>query len=112
MKRVLLASTMALAIASAATVIGVSAIAAPAPSITVSVPERADNFQLTDQTRLSHELHYFKDAKAIVLMSQINGSAGSRKAAAELEKLKTAYKDKWRPLLHAQLEGLARCRGH
>jgi hypothetical protein len=52
MKRVLLASTMAVAIASAATVIGLSAIAAPAPSITVSVPERADNFQLTDQTRL------------------------------------------------------------
>ena len=92
MKRVLLASTMAVAIASAATVIGLSAIAAPAPSITVSVPERADNFQLTDQTRLSHELHYFKDAKAIVLMSQINGSAASRANAAQLEKLQTAYK--------------------
>ena len=93
MKRVLLASTMALAIAGVATVIGVSAIAAPAPSITVSVPERADNFQLTDHTRLSHELHYFKDAKAIVLMSQINGSDVSRKSAAELETLKAAYKD-------------------
>jgi len=93
MKRVLLASTMALAIAGVATVIGVSAIAAPAPSITVSVPERADNFQLTDHTRLSHELHYFKDAKAIVLMSQINGSDVSRKSAAELEKLQAAYKD-------------------
>ncbi len=90
MKRALLASTMALAVAA---VIGVSAIAAPAPSVTVSVPERADNFQLTDQTRLSHELHYFKDAKAIVLMSQINGSDTSRKAAAELEKLKATYKD-------------------
>ena len=93
MKRVLLASTMALAIAGVATVIGVSAIAAPAPSITVSVPERADNFQLTDHTRLAHELHYFKDAKAIVLMSQINGSDVSRKSASELEKLKAAYKD-------------------
>ena len=86
MKRVLLASTMAVAIAGAATVVGLSAIAAPAPSITVSVPERADNFQLTDQTRLSHELHYFKDAKAIVLMSQINGSAASRGTATTLEK--------------------------
>ena len=84
---------MALAIAGVATVIGVSAIAAPAPSITVSVPERADNFQLTDHTRLAHELHYFKDAKAIVLMSQINGSDVSRKSASELEKLKAAYKD-------------------
>lgn len=94
MKRMLLASTMAVAIAGVATVIGVSAIAAPAPSITVSIPERADNFQLTDHTRLSHELHYFKDAKAIVLMSQINGSDVSRKSAAELEKLKASYADK------------------
>jgi len=94
MKRVLLASTMAIAIAGVATVIGVNAIAAPAPSITVSVPDRADNFQLTDHTRLSHELHYFKDAKAIVLMSQINGSKASRDAAAELEKLQAAYKAK------------------
>ena len=94
MKRVLLASTMALAIAGVAIVAGVSAIAAPAPSITVSVPERADNFQLTDHTRLSHELHYFKDAKAIVLMSQVNGSDVSRKSAAELETLKATYKDK------------------
>ena len=94
MKRALLASTMAVAIAGVATVIGFSAVAAPAPSITVSVPERADNFQLTDHTRLSHELHYFKDAKAIVLMSQINGSDVSRKAAAELEKLKASYADK------------------
>ena len=37
----LLASTMALAIAGVATVIGISAIAAPAPTTTVSVPERA-----------------------------------------------------------------------
>ncbi len=94
MKRALLVSTMALAIAGVATVIGVSAIAAPAPSVTVSVPERADNFQLTDHTRLAHELHYFKDAPAIVLMSQINGSEGSRKAAADLEKIKASYADK------------------
>src|SRR5262249_53964552 len=52
------------------------------------------NFQLTDQTRLSHELYYFKDAKAVVLMSQANGSALSRTAAGELEKLQAAYKDK------------------
>lgn len=94
MKRALLASTMALAIAGLATVVGISAIAAPAPTTTVAVPERADNFQLTDHTRLAHELHYFKDAAAIVLMSQINGSANSRAGAAELEKLQAAFKDK------------------
>ena len=92
MKFKLLASTMAAAILGAAALIGVSATAAP--TTTVSTPERADNFQLTDTTRLAHELHYFKDAKAIVLMSQINGSDGSRKAAAQLEKIKAAYPDK------------------
>ena len=92
MKRVLLASTMALAIAGVATIAGISAIAAPAPTTTVSVPDRADNFQLTDTTRLAHELHYFKDAKAIVLMSQVNGSSFSRAAAGDLEKLQAAYK--------------------
>lgn len=90
MKRVLLASTMAAALAAAA-VIGVSATAAP--TTTVSTPERADNFQLTDTSRLAHELHYFKDARAIVLMSQINGSDVSRKAAAQLEKLRAKYAD-------------------
>ena len=65
MKRTLLASTMAAAILGAAA-LGVSAIAAP--TVTTSVPDRADNFQLTDHTRLAHELHYFRDAKAIVMM--------------------------------------------
>ncbi len=94
MKTKLLASTMAAAVLGIAAFVGVSAIAAPAPAITVSVPERADNFQLTDHTRLSHELHYFKDAKAIVLMTQVNGSKLSQAAATELEKLQAAYKGK------------------
>jgi peroxiredoxin len=89
MKRVVLASTAAIA---AMAVVGF-AVAAPAP-VAVAVAEKADNFQLTDHTRLSHELYYFKDAKAVVLMTQANGSALSRTAAAELEKLKDAYKDK------------------
>ncbi|HEX5005898.1 MAG TPA: redoxin domain-containing protein [Hyphomonadaceae bacterium] len=89
MKRVVLASTVAVA---AMAVVGF-AVAAPAP-VAVAVPEKADNFQLTDQTRLAHELYYFKDAKAVVVMSQANGSALSRTAADELEKLKAAYADK------------------
>jgi hypothetical protein len=93
MKFKLLASTMAAAVLGIAAIAGVSAIAAPSPS-TVSVPAKADNFQLTDHTRLAHELHYFRDAKAIVIMSQLNGSATSQAAAAELEKLQAAYKAK------------------
>ena len=92
MKSALLASTMAAAIVGVVALVSFSATAAP--TTTVSTPERADNFQLTDTTRLAHELHYFKNAKAIVLMSQINGSEGSRKAAAQLEKIKASYPDK------------------
>ena len=85
MKRTLFLAT------AAAAVLGLTAIAAP--TTTVATPERADNFQLTDHTRLAHELHYFRDAKAIVIMSQINGAKVSRKAAADLEKLQAKYKD-------------------
>ena len=93
MKSKLLASTVAAAAIGIAAFAGVSAIAAPSPA-TVAIPERADNFQLTDHTRLAHELHYFRDAPAIVIMSQLNGSDISRAAAAKLEKLQASYKDK------------------
>ena len=93
MKRALLASTVA-AVAIAAAAIATVATAAPAPTTTAAVPERADNFQLTDHTRLAHELYYFKAAPAIVVMTQTNGSKLSRAAAGELEKLQDAYKTK------------------
>src|SRR5215510_9934158 len=59
-----------------------------------AIPEKVGNFQLTDTTRLAHELYYFNYAPAIVLMSQTNGSKVSRETAAELAKLQAAYKDK------------------
>lgn len=90
MKRVLMTSAVAAVIALA----GISTVlAAPAPS-TGLVPERAGNFQLTDTTRLAHELFYFKYAPAIVLMSQTNGGKVSREAAAELARVQASYKDK------------------
>ena len=58
------------------------------------VPERVSDFQLTDTTRMAHELYYFNYAPAIVLMSQTNGSPMSRTAAAEMAKLQTAYAGK------------------
>ncbi len=97
MKSALMSSAVAAAFV---TVMGVavvqSGIAAPAPSVSapVKVAERADNFQLADQTRLAHELYYFKSAPAIVLMTQANGSKVSRAAAVELQKLADAYKAK------------------
>ncbi|MBI1339095.1 hypothetical protein GC169_02630 [bacterium] len=71
-------------------------IAAPAPAATadVKIAPRADNFQLTDQNRMHHELHYYKYAPAIALMTYSNGSDFSAKAAAEFEKLAASYADK------------------
>ncbi|MBU6407259.1 MAG: hypothetical protein KGS44_09035, partial [Alphaproteobacteria bacterium] len=71
-----------------------SGVAAPTLSAPVKVAARADNFQLTDHTRLAHELYYFKYAPAIVIMSQSNGSKMSREAAVELEKTAAAYRSK------------------
>ncbi|MEQ1784800.1 MAG: hypothetical protein ABMA14_25925, partial [Hyphomonadaceae bacterium] len=89
MKRVLLTTALAAVVAIA----GVSSvIAAPAPT-TGLVPEKVGNFQLTDTTRLAHELYYFKYAPAIVVMSQSNGSKVSRESAAELAKIQAAYKN-------------------
>ena len=89
MKRILVTTAIAAAIA----VAGISSvIAAPAPT-TGLVPEKVGNFQLTDTTRLAHELYYFKYAPAIVVMSQTNGSKVSREGAAELAKIQAAYKD-------------------
>jgi hypothetical protein len=90
MKRVLMTSALAAVIALAGVT---TVIAAPAPT-TGLVPEKAGNFQLTDTTRLAHELFYFKYAPAIVLMSQSNGSKVSREAAADLAKIQASYKDK------------------
>ncbi|HEY7798309.1 MAG TPA: hypothetical protein VIA80_06070, partial [Hyphomonadaceae bacterium] len=80
-----------------AAVLAVGALAVPAvfaaPTAS-AIPEKAGNFQLTDHTRLAHELFYFDYVPAIVLMSQTNGSKLSREAAAELAKVQAAYKDK------------------
>jgi len=56
--------------------------------------ETAADFQLTDTGRISHQLSYFRDAPAVVLMSQLDGSPLSRAAAAELGRLQAAYADK------------------
>ena len=85
MKPVLMAAAL---LAAGVTLAGVSAQvgrAADAPAVT---PQRADDFQLTDHTRMAHRLYYYAYAPAIVLMS---GSVGS---AADLARLDAAYKAK------------------
>jgi peroxiredoxin len=64
-------------------------IAADTPNAT---PQHVDDFQLTDHTRLAQHLRYFGYTPAIVIMSRSNGTAFSRTADAELQKLSDACK--------------------
>ncbi len=56
--------------------------------------QRVDNFELTDHTRLAHQLYYFGYAPAIVLMSRENGSAVSREATTALQQMAGGYEGK------------------
>ncbi len=88
MKKALVAAAVA---TTCATFFGMTGFA---PSVAAGSVTHVDNFQLTDQNLMAHELYYFKYAPAIVIMSQKDGSAISRTAAAELQKIADAYKDK------------------
>jgi peroxiredoxin len=61
---------------------------------TASVPARADDFQLTDHTRLAHRLYYFGYTPAIVIMTQVDSGRLSAENAARLEQLAKAYAPK------------------
>lgn len=83
----------ALGLAGAASVLALVAIAAPTPSKISLAGSRVDNFMLADQTGMGHELYYFKDAKAIVIVASVDGDTTSKRAEAALAKLQTQYKD-------------------
>ncbi len=59
----------------------------------VSVPDYADNFRLIDHQGASHELHYTKDAPAIVLMTQGNGCPIVRAAMPDYHAVRDQYAD-------------------
>src|SRR5258708_31567480 len=90
MKRALLA-TAAVAGLAVMSLAAPAGIAADTPNAT---PQHVDDFQLTDHTRLAQHLHYFGYEPAIVIMSRSNGTAFSRTADADLQKLSDAYKAK------------------
>jgi peroxiredoxin len=68
----------------------VSATAAPA----VIQATRVDNFRLPDQNYQSHELYRMRDAKAVVLITQMNGCPVSRNTASAIKALQAAYASK------------------
>lgn len=57
------------------------------------VATRADDFRLVDNNGFAQSLRRLVDVKAIVVMSQVNGDQGSRKAAKALEALKANHSD-------------------
>jgi peroxiredoxin len=89
MKNALLA-TAAVAGLALASLAAPAGIAADTPNAT---PQRVDDFQLTDHTRLAQRLYYFNYTPAIVVMTRSNGP-GSQAGDAELQKLSDAYKAK------------------
>ncbi|MCH2189378.1 MAG: redoxin domain-containing protein [Gammaproteobacteria bacterium] len=54
----------------------------------------AENFVLLDQQGVAHELHYNRDAKAIVLISQGNGCQVVRSNLTDYQALRNDYADK------------------
>ena len=91
MKATLLAGALAAGVSTLALV----AIAKPAPSPAVLAKQIAgaavDDFQLVAQDGVAYQLKYYKTAKAIVVVSQVNGDAGSRTAMKAVEAMKAKY---------------------
>jgi len=56
--------------------------------------DRVDNFRLLDHTGASHELYYFSDAKAVVLMTYGNGCGIVQKSLPRLREIRDEYKAK------------------
>ena len=48
----------------------------------VKIAERADNFRLVDHNSKAHELHYYKNSPAIVIVASKTGSKSTRDASA------------------------------
>ena len=100
MKAQTLAAT---ALAVILTTIAGTALAAKT-SDTVAIPLAADDFRLVDNFGLAQELRRLTDVKAIVLVAQLDGDKGSRKAAAALEALKLKHPDVEFMMLNSSLK--------
>jgi peroxiredoxin len=89
MKRsALLGAAAALALAGTAGLVANGQAARTAGVATqIAVPVKADNFRLTDTNAKSHELSYYKNASAIVVISYAPGSPHLKAAAPTLQKM-------------------------
>jgi len=67
------------------------AFASPGPGL---AGQKADNFMLADQTGMGHELYYYDESVAIVIVTSAQHDAVSAKATTALNKVREAYKGK------------------
>jgi hypothetical protein len=81
-----------------------SVLAAAAPAIVLGATDlasnatlagsRVDNFMLADQTGMGHELYYYTESSAIVIVSSAEGDPVSARAGAALAKVRDKFKGK------------------
>ncbi|HEY5647522.1 MAG TPA: redoxin family protein, partial [Pseudomonadales bacterium] len=62
-------------------------------ALAIAPNERVENFRLLDQSGDSHELYYYDDMKAVVVMVQGNGCPIVRNAMPAFQTLKNQYAD-------------------
>src|SRR5579871_974078 len=88
---------VAMAGVAAIALIGVAAVGqttrAASAIVQVKVPEKVDNFRLVDQWSKAHDLYYYKNAPAIVIVSHAS-SPFMKEAIPAIEALKAKYADK------------------
>jgi peroxiredoxin len=92
-----------IAAALATTALGAVVAVAYAQTISVAgaqvkVAERADNFRLVDHKSKAHELHYYKNSPAIVIVAAQTGSKNIRDAAPALKALQAEFAAKEVPV--------------
>lgn len=62
--------------------------------VAAALPAQVDNFMLTDADYMGHELYRMADAKAIVIVTHMNGCPIVRAMTPALKQMRDAYKDK------------------
>ncbi len=83
------------AVAALVSVWGLSGLGAgPSLQAAAATAQKVDNFQLTDQNLMAHDLYRLADAKAVVFITQANGDAVVRANAAAYNALKASYAGK------------------
>jgi hypothetical protein len=70
-------------------VVGASLLASSAWALAPG--ETVDNFRLLDHRGAAHELYYYSDMKAVVVMAHANGCEAANKAIPQLESIRNQY---------------------